>query len=157
MEKGGESVAGLAPQTTIEREWTKSSKATPGILPYMPRATSSDAGDGVLDTDGPVDYLMITECPSRHSAKGMFTQTIAVIPVDSEGEYQQRAIPMRPDPNQELRLKVAPKEDGEAVFLFKDDDIPVTPGNQFAADGQADDTGSADDDVGALLCHGIIR
>lgn len=84
------------------------------------RSTSSDAGDGVLDTDGPVDYLMITECPSRPSAKGMFTQTIAVIPVDSEGEYQRRAIPMRPDPNQELRVKVVPKEDGEAVFLFKE-------------------------------------
>jgi hypothetical protein len=84
------------------------------------RVTSSDAGDGVLDTNGPDHYLLITECPSRPSAKGMFTQTFAVTPLDSEEQYQQRAIPMRPDPNQELRVKVVPKEDGEAVFLFKE-------------------------------------
>ena len=84
------------------------------------RTTSSDAGDGVLDTDGPDHYLMITECPSRPNAKGMFTQTFAVTPLGSEEEYQQRAIQMRPDPNQEFRVKVVPKKGSEAVFLFQE-------------------------------------
>ncbi len=48
---------GLAPQTTMARAWTKSGKATPGILPYIPSATSV-AGTAQI-------VLASREAPSR--------------------------------------------------------------------------------------------
>lgn len=55
------------------------------------KATPEDAGNGVIDADGPDDYYLIVECYQRASAIGLFLRVNDVQEI-SEEEYQ----PLKP-------------------------------------------------------------
>jgi hypothetical protein len=61
------------------------------------KVTPGDPGTGLIDADGPDDYYLVAECPTRVSAEGLFLRTRDVIKI-SEEAYQSRELkPVKED------------------------------------------------------------
>jgi hypothetical protein len=55
------------------------------------KVTPADPGNGIIDADGPDDYYLIVECPTRISAEGLFLRTKDVIKINEEEYKSQKA------------------------------------------------------------------
>ncbi len=103
--------ASLAVKTKEKLNLRKLSKANKSGKPIMERfnvqipagtklrvstvhkATLSDQGNGVIDADGPFDYYLIVDCPSKASARGLFLRVDDVQQI-SEEEYAPKSSPL---------------------------------------------------------------
>lgn len=61
------------------------------------RATPGDAGNGIIDADGPDDYYLIVECPHKASAIGLFLRVNDVQEISEEQYQPLKPVSSQPD------------------------------------------------------------
>lgn len=94
---------------------------TPFRVSSVHKVTDADTGDGVIDTDGSIDYYLISHCPANPSGQGLFVQITAVEAIPEDDYAKSIAdIISADDAPVSMRVLVAPKDGGASAFLFKE-------------------------------------
>lgn len=112
--------ANKAGKPVMEISGVKLSEGTTFRISSVHKVTQTDTGDGVIDSDGSVDYYLVVECPQNPAGEGLFAQVPDVESI-TEDVYAKEIEKLKLAPGEALPIWVAvtPKEDAEQASLFQ--------------------------------------
>lgn len=112
--------ANKAGKPVMEISGVKLSEGATFRISSVHRVTPADMGDGVIDSDGSVDYYLVVECPQNPAGEGLFTQVPDVESV-TEDVYAKEIEKLKLAPGEALPIwvVVTPKDGAEQASLFQ--------------------------------------
>jgi hypothetical protein len=112
--------ANKAGKPVMEISGVKLSEGATFRISSVHRVTPADMGDGVIDSDGSVDYYLVVECLQNPALEGLFTQVPDVESI-TEDDYAKEIEKLKLAPGEALPIwiVVTPKEGSEQASLFQ--------------------------------------